>query len=564
MQDSQAILSRLVANESQVDKICQIAGIAGASIGVIHDGQVIYKHHHGFRNITTQEVADGSTLYGIGTCSEPFFAAVVGALASMKPWELGSLSWDEQVKEYLHAADVTELKFCPLFERHWDDAISNATLIDLLSHRTGLAEVLHAVSPWNGIPFIGDGDEYRDYLLNLDCRRTRQSETSFREKWLYNCHGYSIAGEVLKHRTGESLNSLLEEHVNKPLGLERTTTEPEFGKDTNIAKPYSALEDGTAFELELPPDLKGQLLEAATGVYSTLDDTLKFLQANLDALQNIDNPRDTSGPLKETSTIFSQHTPLLPPFLRERSYALGWARTQLPGKAGVMGDNIQILGLDKLPVIGEGMESRLLIYHQGSTVGYSPALYMFPETQSGIVVLTNSTALGDQADWIAQSLTQLLFDDSKKVNWVALAEHTRDRCLAKYTDMKKEISLMRKPGIPTGIYHHVGNYHSFAGDESVLGIKIRRKPNSDDTLRISFPKSGYRQAYDLRHLHDDVFEWALTPDENAKRGGRHVFNPKCFLVEFQPCWSLTVYPDGEEGRELSHHFLRKCDSGSDC
>ncbi|KAM7201218.1 beta-lactamase/transpeptidase-like protein [Naviculisporaceae sp. PSN 640] len=461
-----SIVDRLKANQQVIDRICEIAGIAGASIGVIHEGQIIYKYHHGFQNIATGERANDNTLYGIGSCSKPLFSAVAAALVAE-----GRLKRDEPVKRRL-----------PNFETSSRIVTETASLIDLLAHRTGLTGG-NWMTFQSNVDHLIQKKDFWEYLTTI------KPAASLRERWIYSSTGYSIAAEVMTRVTGKSPHTLLQDYVSKPLGLTRTITELDFDNEPNFAKPYSALADGTPYELPKRQDFRGHFFEAAAGVYSTLNDMLKFLQVNLDAI----HLRESDGPLKETATIFSQHIPVLNPSFRERSYALGWIRTQLPGVAGVMGDNIDILGLSGLPVIGEGTQSRLCLYHQGSTVGYYPALYMFPETRSGIVVLTNSIALGDQADWIAQCLTQGQYWDE------------------------------------SGLFH----------------ISISHDLNSDGNLKMAF-QGRYEHTYELRHYHDDVFEWTLTRDETAKRMRYHIYDLKHFLMEFRGknCEELVWHDDG--------------------
>lgn len=92
-----------------------------------------------------------------------------------------------------------------------------------------------------------------------------------------------------------------------------------------------------------------------------------------------------------------------------------------------MGDNIRLLPQSELLQIGKGAESRLAMYHQGATVGYFTSFYLFPETHSAIVVLTNTIALGDGADCIAQPLTQTLLDDKERIDWGSMAK-TYSQC----------------------------------------------------------------------------------------------------------------------------------------
>ena len=81
----------------------------------------------------------------------------------------------------------------------------------------------------------------------------------------------------------------------------------------------------------------------------------------------------------------------------EVSYGYGWARIQLPGPMGNIGCNPPLMP-DGMPVVGKGGPSRLIIYQQGSLPGALAAVKLIPDTESAIVVLTNSLGLNDTAD----------------------------------------------------------------------------------------------------------------------------------------------------------------------
>jgi CubicO group peptidase (beta-lactamase class C family) len=67
--DNSAIYARLKAHQLTIEKITKIAGVAGASIGVIHGGEVMYTNYFGFKDVSKKEIPDSDTLYGIGSCS---------------------------------------------------------------------------------------------------------------------------------------------------------------------------------------------------------------------------------------------------------------------------------------------------------------------------------------------------------------------------------------------------------------------------------------------------------------------------------------------------------------
>lgn len=526
------IKHRLVAQEAELEELRKVAGIASVSVGVIHEGELLYTHHYGFQDVEAKRKADGDTLYGVGSCSKSFFAAVATAVAEEK-----GLNLEEPVKTYL-----------PEFRSASPHVTESATLIDLLAHRTGLTGVFHLCFQ-HGRHIIGN-DNFWTYFQKL------QPVTSLRGKWLYNSFGYSVVGKVIERATGASLNECLSKYICKPLGLTRTTTELDFDNTPNFAKAYSTLEDGTPFPLKERQDFRNHFFEPAAGIYTTLNDTVKYVSAILSESTRFTPDEKAveanNGVLKNPAALFSQHIPVLNPSFLDRSYALGWIRTQLPGTAGVMGDNIRLFGLSELPIIGRGMDSRLLFYHQGATVGYFPSFYLFPESKSACVVLTNTISLGDQADWIAQALSQTLFDDKPKIDWIALSKRTRDELLDKYHQMQEEVMAKKsnKPP-PRDLAEYCGDYYD---DTGIFFFRVIRAPNSKNLL-LSF-QGLESHVYELRYWYGDVFEWVLTRDETAKRARYHQFNQRYFSIYFSTndsggeidrlsWWHDPNFPDAE-------------------
>lgn len=242
--------------------------------------------------------------------------------------------------------------------------------------------------------FQGDGDNLlpKDQLMPL--LNSMELATSFRSQWRYSSWGYAVAQLVIERLSGQTLEDFLRETIYRPLGMQSTTTQPMINSEDNVASPHSTLSDGSTYPLEKHMEFKNTFLEGAAGAYTNVDDMLIWAKAMFAASNR------TNTHLKGIDLITSSHVPVLPPSLRERSYGMGWVRTQLPGVVGVMGDNVGLLPLEQLPELGRRSPSMLLIYHQGSTMGYYSSIFLFPETKSAIVVLTNSIALCDTADLV--------------------------------------------------------------------------------------------------------------------------------------------------------------------
>ena len=106
-----------------IDKILSISSTAGASVGVVRRGEVVFRGNYGFRDHGLSKVPDSSTLYNIGSLTKSMVAAAAGILVSK-----GKLQWDTLVTEI-----VPEFK---TFDRKISDSCN---IIDLLAHRTGPA-----------------------------------------------------------------------------------------------------------------------------------------------------------------------------------------------------------------------------------------------------------------------------------------------------------------------------------------------------------------------------------------------------------------------------------------
>ncbi|KAJ5728691.1 uncharacterized protein N7483_003199 [Penicillium malachiteum] len=116
--DLSPVLSRLQNLRPTLDRIRQISGTAGASIGVIHDGHVIYKDNLRYRDVAAEIAPDSQTLYGLGSLTKSLTAIGIANLVHE-----GALSWDTPVKDIL-----------PDFH-HKDPCLTNlTTVIDLLAH----------------------------------------------------------------------------------------------------------------------------------------------------------------------------------------------------------------------------------------------------------------------------------------------------------------------------------------------------------------------------------------------------------------------------------------------
>ncbi|KAJ5117036.1 Beta-lactamase-related protein [Penicillium angulare] len=396
------------------------------------------------------------------------------------------------------------------------------TIADLLSHRSGLAGGVGF-----NLAFQGDSE----MLLPADCLfeivHHIPHMAPIGERWMYCVWGYSIAGCLIEEVTQKPLHQYLQEELFDPLSMSRTTLRLQI-EDTDIAQPYASLCDSNAYNLEKRQPFQKTFFEASGGVYSTVNDLLRWSKATLNAFQE---PGITGGSvLKQIPEILRPQVAVDSVLLPGQYYSLGWLQTQLPNVVGLIGDNPDLWEIPELPILGVGSHPRDIIYHQGVTVGYFSFLALFPETKSAVVVLTNAMAMSDVAEWVARLLIEALFDFPKRTNYVELSREGKRRRIQQFANMHADLAKEYAPEtrlLPVDAY--VGQYLNQTYN-SILDVTL--DPAKKDDLILAF-QSRPSQRYGLRHLHGNVFEWALTHDESKRRGRYTVVDPSYFKLLFE-------------------------------
>lgn len=180
-------------------------------------------------------------------------------------------------------------------------------------------------------------------------------------------------------------------------------------------------DDASPAHVSRPYMVEGTLMNPAGGIQSCLKDLLKYYGALMKvAVDQFDsgNTFIKGSPLKQVAQLLSSNIKTAPR-LREQSYAMGWARVQLPGILAEISRNQALMSA--MPVMGNKDRSRLCIYHHGILVGFNNGIYLFPDTETAILLLSNAVALNDGSGWIGHLIMQTLFDDPVKHDIVKLA-----------------------------------------------------------------------------------------------------------------------------------------------
>ncbi|KAJ4356450.1 uncharacterized protein N0V89_004483 [Didymosphaeria variabile] len=419
----------------------------------------------------------------------------------------GTLTWYSKVGNYL-----------PSFASRSTIVENECKIVDMLFHSTGLSDY----------DVLWDGPDNRLLLSRADAVpifAVLPSAGTFRASFVYNNWGYELVGQILERVTGKSLSQLLHERFFKPLNMTRTSTQWDH-PSRNMANSYTVLDDRSVIQVPRPTMEKGNLMEAAGGVKSSLGDLILLYTEMLEALTSADaNEQPPNNVFRNSLEIFGSTHPLPGWSLREQSYGMGWCRAQLPGQLGRISENV---ALRPQPVVGKDSPSRLDIYHHGSMCGSTTVVNLIPETQSVVIALRNSLGPVDVADFAAELLIECLLNVPKPIEYVELALGDTLKAFEYMDRIKHQLDQERIPGtVARPATDYVGTYwnqmHNWRIDVS----------HDEEDLFVSLQGPSARR-FPLEHYHYDTFSWWM-PYNDVMRSAQYVIGTTAhtWLMQFE-------------------------------
>jgi CubicO group peptidase (beta-lactamase class C family) len=249
---------RLEDLEPVIDGICRVAGTPGISIAVSYQGEVIHRLSSGYSNLETSRPVTRSTQFPIGTMMKTFTAAAASILVNE-----GKLTWNTPIRAII-----------PELETQSQVVTENLTVVDLLSHRSGLGR---SNLWWQG----AESTLLLDKKDLVPFYNTLPSTGNFRGGWAYSNWGYALVGEVIERLSGKTFAEYLKEKIFDPLGLKNTTVNLVDPASTpDLARPYAALDDTSPYLLPQSPILGDTIMAPALGGVSTAEDPSPY-QSNM-------------------------------------------------------------------------------------------------------------------------------------------------------------------------------------------------------------------------------------------------------------------------------------------
>jgi CubicO group peptidase (beta-lactamase class C family) len=187
--------------ERKVDQIFSSydkPGSPGCALGVIRDGNFIYKRGYGDASLELAVRITPESVFYMGSVSKQFTAASAVLAA-----EQGYLSLDDDVRKY-----IPEL---PSYGK-------TITLREMLHHTSGLRDIFGLLYLAGRNPEdIHSTSELLDLIVH-------QKALNFApgDEYLYSNTNFFLMGVVIRRATGKPLSQFAEENIFKPLGMTHT------------------------------------------------------------------------------------------------------------------------------------------------------------------------------------------------------------------------------------------------------------------------------------------------------------------------------------------------------
>lgn len=250
--------------------------LSGVSLAIVQGDEVIYQRGFGLRDIERGLPATPESLFCIGSVTKSFTC-----LAIMQLQERGLLQVDDPVDRYL------PLTIQPMGEpiriRH---LMSHATGIPALAYLENLLRYRHgAIDQYVPVGSVAD-------MLTFVNGAEDWVYTKPGERWFYLNEGYILLGGIIEKLSGQPFAQYIEEHILRPLGMDRSTLDKDhFHADKDAAVPYTTNLEGK----HLVRDYTWGLAQADGGLVSSVIEMGRYVSMYLAGGKGIIKPESIAA-----------------------------------------------------------------------------------------------------------------------------------------------------------------------------------------------------------------------------------------------------------------------------
>lgn len=424
--------------------------VPGLALAVVKDGRIVVARGYGRCEVGSNRAVTEHTLFDIASCEKSFTAAAIGVLVDQK-----RLAWDDPVIKHL-----VDFRFSEPY------LTENATLLDLLCHRTGLrrADLL-----------CTRGDVSRDELV----RRVRflPPEAPFRTQSIYSNLMYATLAEVVATVSGQPYEVFVARQLLAPLEM-RSTTHAVGKADRKNFAPRHWQDDGKLTSRE--PALDEAPTASAGALCSSATDMAHWLECQLN--QGRYQGRRVLSP-EVVSEMHAMHHAIP---VRNRP-------SDNPYAARFLGAGLGWLTCD--------YRGRKLVMHSGS---WGAIVGMVPEERLGVVVLSNLDWNGLTGMLMFRILDAFCTENERPWDTSNFARFDAEGPGHAYRALNRQRKELReKRKTPTLPALHLDEYAGSYASDLMGDVRIMRERDGL-VLRIG------RFSTPLAHWETDTF-YARTP-----------------------------------------------------
>ncbi len=337
----------------QIDAIfspLKSTGAPGASVLVVHGGQVVFSRGYGVTDLRTFHPIDGQTDFRLASFTKQFTATCVMLLVRD-----GKLHYDD------HLTDLF-----PEFPAYG----KSITVRNLLNHTSGLPDYEDILEK----QYPNTPDEKIPQILDAGVLKLLEQQTAAKfpagTKWEYSNSGYAVLAMIVEKVSGKPFGEFLHDRIFSPLKM-TSTLAYEKGKNEVPHRAYGHTKLGPSEK-----DRWKQTDQSSTsavlgdgGIYSSIDDLAKWDRALRD------------------HTLLSEAE--MQPALTPAQPSAGSAKISAGPDAGA---NVSYgFGWFLSPYHGHKRMS-----HDGETIGFRTTIQRFPGDQLTVIVLANSSDINPE------------------------------------------------------------------------------------------------------------------------------------------------------------------------
>ncbi|HEY0378065.1 MAG TPA: serine hydrolase domain-containing protein [Pyrinomonadaceae bacterium] len=437
--------TRLAAIEKAIEEKRKELHIPGVSLVIVKDDQIVYAKGLGLKDVERNLSVTPDTLFAIGSSTKAFTA-----MAAAMSADDGKLSLTDSPKKVL-----------PYFKLRDPDADARITIIDLLSHRSGLDRTdLSMVS----------GQLTREELIKV--AGLAKPSAKLGEKFLYQNVMFAAAGEIVARAQGTTWDDFVKKRIFNPLGMkDSNTTVAETLKSKDYALGYTY--NSETGETKNVPMREIGAAAPAGAINSNARDMARWLRLMLNGGVFAGKRLVSEQNFKELVEPHNKITDKI-------SYGLGWFLRDWKGHK--------------------------VVEHGGNIDGFNAEVALMPDQKLGFALLTNVSA-SPLAPFAMEAVWSNLVGDPEAGGNAAGTEPAGDpaREVGKYllaeagitfdVDLKGGKLMMAVPGQPVYALVNLGGRRYKIDDPAAAGFFVTFRPakgnDAETEMYLEQPQGNY-------------------------------------------------------------------------